>query len=74
MKTTAAPIRVDPAFSNREEIHELFLRQGPSPAAAACLAKAQDPAVPQIPLCDAWIASIYKIHTAASRGSAPRVD
>jgi len=75
MKTTAAPIRVDPAFSNREEIHELFLRHGPYQAAAAYLARAQGPAVPQNPLCDdAWIASIYKIYTAASQGSAPRVD
>jgi hypothetical protein len=86
MKTTAAPIRVDPAFFSREEIHELFLRQGPSLAAAAYLPDGSDEStprdsappwfiVPPDPLCDdAWIASIYKTYTAASRGSAPRVD
>jgi hypothetical protein len=71
MKTTAVPIRVAPAFSNREEIDELFLHHGAYQAAAARIAYTGG--VWSITDNDAWITSIYKIYTAASRASAPSV-
>jgi hypothetical protein len=70
MKTIAAPIRVAPAFSNREEIHELFLRNGPYQAAAAYLPDGSDESIESIPI-DAvlpWFRATWAL------GGTPRIQ